>query len=247
MTGPLPLVVSDLVAGYGGAPALDGASLEVRPGEVVALLGPNGAGKSTLARALLGRLRRVSGSIALHGEEVRGLPTHVLMRKGIALVPEGRMLIKDLSTEDNLRLGAIARRWRGASPEDLDFIYEQFPRLKERRNLSAGVLSGGEQQMAAIGRALALRPSVLILDEPSLGLAPMIVEGLFTAIRRLADMGTAVLVAEQNVRAAMGIADRAYVLAAGQVVRSGSAEEIQSSSDLLEIYLGTAREPSATP
>lgn len=237
------LRVSDLRVGYGGAPVLDGVSLTVAAGEVAALLGPNGAGKTTLARTLLGRLRPTAGSVELNGEPVTALATHVLIRKGIALVPEGRMLIKDLSTEDNLRLGGIAHTLKGARAEDLEFVYEQFPRLRERRAVAAGLLSGGEQQMVAIGRALTMRPRVLVLDEPSLGLAPLIVKALFTTIRRLADLGTAVLVAEQNVRAALEIADSAHVLIQGRIARSGPASELAHSNELVELYLGH-REPA---
>jgi branched-chain amino acid transport system ATP-binding protein len=238
MTGTPLLQVTDLRVGYGGAAVLHGASFSVTGGEVAALLGPNGAGKTTLARTLLGRLRPISGSIHLAGESVIGLQTHVLIRKGLALVPEGRMLIKDLSTEDNLRLGGIAHTLKGARTEDLEFVYEQFPRLRERRAIAAGLLSGGEQQMVAIGRALTMRPRVLVLDEPSLGLAPLIVKALFTTIRRLADLGTAVLVAEQNVRAALEIADTAHVLIQGRIARSGPATDIGHSNELVELYLG---------
>ncbi len=232
------LQVSGLRVGYGGAPVLLGVSLAVAEGEVAALLGPNGAGKTTLARTLLGRLRPIGGSIRLGDENIVGLPTHVRIRKGIALVPEGRLLIKELSTEDNLRLGGIAHTLKGARAEDLEFVYEQFPRLRERRSIAAGLLSGGEQQMVAIGRALTMRPRVLVLDEPSLGLAPLIVKALFTTIRRLADLGTAVLVAEQNVRAALEIADTAHVLVQGRIERSGPATDIGQSNELVELYLG---------
>lgn len=236
-TVPL-LRIADLHVGYGGASVLQGVSLTVAEGEVAALLGPNGAGKTTLARTLLGRLRPMSGSIDLDGASVLGLATHVRIRKGLALVPEGRMLIKDLTTEDNLRLGGIAHTLKGARAEDLEFVYEQFPRLRERRTIAAGLLSGGEQQMVAIGRALTMRPRVLVLDEPSLGLAPLIVNALFATIRRLADLGTAVLVAEQNVRAALEIADTAHVLIQGRIARSGPATDIGHSNELVELYLG---------
>lgn len=239
------LRIEDLRVGYGGALVLLGVSLEVAAGEVAALLGPNGAGKTTLARTLLGRLKPSGGAVYLADERVTGLPTHVLIRRGLALVPEGRMVIKVLSTEDNLRLGGIARTLKGAGAADLEFVYEQFPRLRERRNVAAGLLSGGEQQMLAIGRALTMHPRVLILDEPSLGLAPMIVSGLFAAIRRLADRGTAVLVAEQNVRAALEIADSAHVLANGRITRSGPASDFTNSSELVELYLGKKEAASA--
>lgn len=239
------LRIEDLRVGYGGALVLSGVSLGVAAGEVAALLGPNGAGKTTLARTLLGRLKPTAGTVRLDDERVNGLPTHVLIRRGLALVPEGRMLIKALSTEDNLRLGGIARTLKGASDEDLEFVYEQFPRLRERRSVSAGLLSGGEQQMVAIGRALTMHPRALILDEPSLGLAPLIIKGLFATIRRLADRGTAVLVAEQNVRAALEIADTAHVLTNGRIARSGPASGFTNSNELVELYLGQKKAPAA--
>ncbi len=224
--------------GYGGVPVISDLSLHVDADEVVVLLGPNGAGKTTLARGLMGRIRGGRGSLTFAGMRILGLPTHELMRRGMVLVPEGRLLIGDLTAEDNLRLGAIARTWQGASEADLEMVYELFPRVRERAKVRAGSLSGGEQQMVAIGRALVMRPRLLVLDEPSLGLAPLLVQTLFEAVAKLRERGTAVLLIEQNARAALAIATRVYVMRSGRIVHDGPPAEINASRDLARLYFG---------
>lgn len=229
--------LADVTVSYGNVPAVLRASLHVDEGEMVALVGPNGAGKTTLTKAIMGRLRNVSGEISFRGRGIRGAATRRLMRQGVVLVPEGRRLIGELTVEDNLRLGGIARHWRGASDADLGEIYEIFPRLQERRHVKAGMISGGEQQMAAIGRALVMHPALLILDEPSLGLAPLVVGQLFQTFQRFLEQGTTILIAEQNVRDTLAIANRAYVMVSGRIVLEGNAGELANSSRLHELYL----------
>ncbi len=231
------LDLNDVTISYGNVPAVTGATLHVDQGEVVALVGPNGAGKSTLTKAVMGRLRGVTGGISFRGANIRGAATQSLMRRGVVLVPEGRRLIGELTVEDNLRLGGISRRWRGATEADVDEVYEMFPRLKERRHVKAAMISGGEQQMAAIGRALVMHPDLLILDEPSLGLAPLIVQQLFETFRRLQRAGTTILIAEQNVRDTLRIASRAYGMVSGRIVLEGAAAELVDSKRLEEMYL----------
>ena len=236
MTSPL-IELKDVTVVYGNVPAVTGASLHVNRGEIVALVGPNGAGKTTLTKAVMGRLRIVAGSVDLNGQRIRGAATRQLMRRGVSLVPEGRRLIGELTVEDNLRLGGIARRWRGATDADLDEVYGLFPRLKERRHVKAAMISGGEQQMAAIGRALVMHPSLLVLDEPSLGLAPMIVQQLFETFERLRENGTTILIAEQNVRDTLRLASRAYVMVSGHIVLEGDSKELVASNRLQDLYL----------
>ena len=231
------LDLDHVTVSYGNVPAVTRASLHVDQGEIVALVGPNGAGKSTLTKAVMGRMRNVTGAMSLRGASIRGAATRRLMRRGMALVPEGRRLIGELSVEDNLRLGGIARRWRGARDRDVAEVYEIFPRLLERRHVKAAMISGGEQQMAAIGRALVIHPELLILDEPSLGLAPLIVEQLFETFRSLQRGGTTILIAEQNVRDTLRIASRAYVMVSGRIVLEDDASELSRSGRLEEMYL----------
>jgi branched-chain amino acid transport system ATP-binding protein len=231
----LLLHVEDLSVDYSGAVALDNVTLDVGRGEVVGVIGNNGAGKSTLLRAISGMVQS-TGSILMEGIEISNLPPHEIPGRGIAHVPEGRRLFPHLSVEDNVMLGAYARD--GISSEDLDRVYELFPRLKERRGQAAGTLSGGEQQMAAIGRALMLRPRLLMLDEPSLGLAPLLVASIYAKIAELRKQGQTILLVEQNVGECLEVSDRAYVLQTGRVLRSGSSEELRRREDIREAFLG---------
>ncbi|MEV6153390.1 ABC transporter ATP-binding protein [Nonomuraea sp. NPDC052129] len=232
------LVVTDLVAGYGDAKVLHGLSLSVGPGEICAILGPNGAGKTTLLRALSGMVRG-RGSVRLGGTELTGRSPDAIARRGVAHVPEGRGTFMPLTVEENLRLGAYVRRGRTGVDADLDRIYTYFPALKPRLRQTAGSLSGGEQQMLAIGRALMLRPRLLLLDEPSLGLAPLVTRELFRIVRAINEQErTTVVVVEQNARLALGIAQQAHVLETGRIVLSGTAERIRADEQVAQSYLG---------
>jgi branched-chain amino acid transport system ATP-binding protein len=237
------LVVEDLHAGYGTSEVLVGVSLAVAPGAVVALIGANGAGKTTTMRAVSGLLRPSRGRVLLDGRPVQGLPASRIARMGLAHAPEGRKVFGPLSVEDNLLLGAYGRlpRFVGfhakAAP-DLERVYGLFPRLKERRRQLAGTLSGGEQQMLAIGRALMARPKVMLLDEPSMGLAPVIVQELFRIIRRLKADGVTMLLVEQFARSALEVADYAYVMERGRIPIHGTPAELARNERVLEAYLG---------
>lgn len=232
------LDVRDLYAGYRGNLVLQGVSLEVRQGEVVALLGSNGTGKSTLVRAVSGVIRPVRGTIAFHGEPIHGLPAHRIVAKGIAHVPEGRLVFPRLTVEQNLMLGAYTKKDPRRRHAVLERVFALFPRLHERRHQLAGTLSGGEQQMLAIGRGLMSEPHLLILDEPSLGVMPKLVAEILEMVRRIAREGTTVLLVEQNVREALELADRAYVLQTGRVVLQGTGAELLDSELVREAYLG---------
>ena len=227
---------------YGPIRAVRDVSLEVAPGEVVALIGANGAGKTTTLRTIAGLLRPAGGSIRFAGAAVAGVRPHRLVRQGLVLVPEGRGILTRLTVLDNLLLGATARRDRSEVAADLERAYARFPRLAERRAQSAGTLSGGEQQMLAIARALMARPRLLMLDEPSLGLAPLVVREIFAAIRDLKASGVTILLVEQNARAALEIAERAYVLETGRVALSGPAAELLTSEQVIRAYLGELAE-----
>jgi len=232
------LVVRDLTAGYGGVPALHGVSLEVRPGEMVALLGANGAGKSTLLRTVSGLLRASCGSVAFQGSAIERRPAHEIVRKGMAHVPEGRRLFGRLSVRDNLLLGAYGQRDSAARDEGLARVHALFPVLAERDAQIASTLSGGEQQMLAIGRALMSRPSMLLLDEPSIGIAPKLVTRIFEALREINRRGVTILVVEQNVRAALAHANRAYVLQTGRVVAEGAPTDLLQGDLVRKAFLG---------
>ena len=231
------LSVDDLSSAYGRIKALHGVTIEVRAGEIVTLIGANGAGKATLLRAISGVQPIASGTIRLEGEPIERLPSHARVALGIIQVPEGRQLFTPLSVEDNLRLGAWPRRAQDIGPE-LARVYALFPMLAEMRTAPAGALSGGQQQMLAIGRALMGKPRLLLLDEPSMGLAPILVEQIFETIRAFRRDGLTVLLVEQNARAALAIADRAYVIETGRVTLSGTATVIQSDRRVREAYLG---------
>jgi branched-chain amino acid transport system ATP-binding protein len=231
------LSVEDLRSGYGRIEALHGVSIDVAAGEIVSLLGANGAGKTTLMRAISGVQPISGGRIRFEGRELDGLPAHRRVALGIAQVPEGRQVFAPLSVEDNLKLGAWTRRDASLAAE-LALIYELFPLLASRRRASAGMLSGGEQQMLAISRALMAKPRLLLLDEPSMGLAPMLVEQILDTVRRLKQTGLTVLLVEQNARAALAIADRGYVVETGRIVASGSAAELLADERVQAAYLG---------
>ena len=237
------LVVSDLYAGYGASEVLTGASLEVKKGTVVALIGANGAGKTTTMRAISGMIRPTRGRVLLDGKPVQDLSASRIARLGLAHSPEGRKVFGPLAVEDNLLLGAFRRlpRFFGfhrAAAADLDHVYELFPRLRERRKQQAGTLSGGEQQMLAIGRALMARPEVMLLDEPSMGLAPVIVQEVFRTIERLKQEGMTMLLVEQFAKTALAVADYAYVMERGRIAVEGVASELRKNERVLAAYLG---------
>lgn len=236
-TPPL-LDVQHVDAGYGGVQVLWDVSLEVRRGEVIALIGPNGAGKSTFLRTISGLLRPWRGTVRVEGRETTALPPEEIVRLGIAHVPQGRRLFPDLTVRENLLLGAYARRDRAVLPNDLARVVEMFPRIGERLALAAGQISGGEQQMVALGRAFMARPHVLLIDEPSLGLAPILVHSLMGVIGRLRAEGTSVLLVEQDVAIALEHADRGYVLEMGRIVLTDTAASLLRSPRIREAYLG---------
>jgi branched-chain amino acid transport system ATP-binding protein len=232
------LSIENVTIAYGAVPAVRDVSCRVQIGEVVAIVGPNGAGKSTLANTIVGRMKPSSGSIRLGHEPITGLPPHKIVAKGLAVVPEGRLMIGVLTTEENLELGAMAKGLRVDRRPGLERVYELFPRLWERRDLRAGLLSGGEQQMVAIGRALMSEPVILVLDEPSLGLAPVVVDTVFDKITELAGNGLGILVVEQNARASVEIAHTVHVMRNGRIVKSSTASELASDTELSRLYTG---------
>ena len=231
------LKVSDINVYYGAIHAIKGVSFEVNPGEVVTLIGANGAGKSTTLQTVSGLLHSRTGSIEFLGENLMGVPAHKVVAKGLAQVPEGRRVFLQMTVEENLEMGAYTRSG-GDIDADLEKVYAYFPRLMERRRQIAGTLSGGEQQMLAMGRALMSRPKLLILDEPSMGLAPILVEQIFKIIQTLHEAGTTILLVEQNAQAALSIADRGYVLETGKIVTSGTGTELLASPEIKKAYLG---------
>jgi branched-chain amino acid transport system ATP-binding protein len=231
------LEVRDLHVYYGEIHALKGASLSVEKGEIVALLGPNGAGKTTTLKTISGLLAPRSGGVTLEGQSLVGVPAHEIVRRGLAHVPEGRRIFNRLSVAENLEMGAYTRS-DGAIREDMDRAFTLFPRLRERRMQVAGTLSGGEQQMLAIGRALMARPRLLLLDEPSMGLAPVLVEQIFETIQDINRQGTPILLVEQNAAMALTIAQRGYVLETGAIVLEGSARALGENADVRRAYLG---------
>jgi len=232
------LAVRDLVVHYGVIRALSGISLEVGEGQVVALIGANGAGKSTTLRAVSGMVRPTSGAVVLGGEDVTGAPSHALVSRGLAHAPEGRGVFLNLTVRENLDLGAYLRRDRAGIERDRERAYALFPILGERRAQVAGTLSGGEQQMLAVARAMMSRPRLLLLDEPSLGLAPQVVERIFEVLREINAAGVSLLLVEQNAHKALQIAHRAYVLETGAVVMQGTGRELLASPEVRKAYLG---------
>ncbi|MGC9269040.1 ABC transporter ATP-binding protein [Acidiphilium sp.] len=231
------LVIEDLRVAYGQIEALKGVSLTVQAGEVVAILGANGAGKTTLMRAISGLLPRSGGRITFEGTDITRTSADRIVRLGIAQSPEGRRVFGTLTVAENLKLGGFTRPPREI-PASIEAIYAMFPRLAERRSQFAGTLSGGEQQMLAIGRALVAKPKLLLLDEPSLGLAPIIIQNIFRSLRGIADTGVTILIVEQNARAALKLADRGYVLEVGRIIHQDSAAALLASGQMREAYLG---------
>ena len=225
-------------AGYGSFQALFGVNLEVKAGETVGVIGPNGAGKTTLMRVISGLIRPRSGSIVMEGTDVLTTPPHRIVSLGIAHVPEHRRLFPRLSVEDNLKMGAYMPAARDKFVERLEFVFDLFPRMKERRHQMAGTMSGGEQQMCAIGRALMSNPKLLLLDEPSAGLAPVVVQQVFELVRRIRASGLTVLIVEQNVQQVLRIVDRAYLLEAGSIRISGTSTEVMGADTIKQAYLG---------
>jgi branched-chain amino acid transport system ATP-binding protein len=235
------LRVLNLNSGYGKLKVLKGVSLHVNPSEIVTIIGGNGSGKSTLLRTVAGILRRQEGKILFDGRDISTEQPEKIVAAGCSLVPEGRMVFGTMTVRENLILGAYARIRGGRRPgieDELDAVYRIFPRLKEREAQLAGTLSGGEQQMLAIGRALMAKPKLIMLDEPSMGLAPIIMKIIFEEIRKLRDSGNTILLVEQNARAALGIADRGYVIETGQMFLEGTAEELLNNNDVQRAYLG---------
>ena len=234
---PQILKVDNLNVYYGAIHAIKGISFEVNEGEIVTLIGANGAGKSTTLQTISGLLHSRTGSIEFCGENISHLPSYKIVEKGLAQVPEGRRIFLQMTVQENLEMGAYTQNNSGVDA-DLDAVYERFPRLRERRRQIAGTLSGGEQQMLAIGRALMSHPKLLMLDEPSMGLAPILVEQIFDIIRELHKSGTTILLVEQNAQMALSVADRAYVLETGKITLSGTGAELAASDAVRKAYLG---------
>ena len=232
------LEVTHATMRFGGLVAVNDLNMHIGSQEIVALIGPNGAGKSTTLRAISGLQRPQSGSILYGGEELVGLPAKEIVRRGIIHVPEGRRVFPDMAVAENLKIGAFLRTDKGGIADDMDYVHSLFPRLKERSWQLAGTLSGGEQQMLAVGRALMSRPKVLMMDEPSLGLAPLIVKDIFSIIRRVNADGITVLLIEQNANAALRVADYGYVLETGTIALTGTGEELLRNESVREAYLG---------
>lgn len=232
------LELKSLDAGYGGFQALFGINLDVKAGEAVGVIGPNGAGKTTLMRVISGLIRPTRGTIAMEGADVVATPPHLIVGLGIAHVPENRRLFPRLTVEDNLKMGAYMPKARARFAERLEFVFDLFPRMKERRGQMAGTMSGGEQQMCAIGRALMSDPKLLLLDEPSAGLAPVVVQQVFELVKRIRSGGLTVLIVEQNVQQVLKVVDRAYLLEAGTIRASGTATEMLASDTVKQAYLG---------
>lgn len=232
------LKVKDLVVSYGGIEALKGIDIEVKKGEIVTLVGANGAGKSTLLRAVVGLVKSKNGSIFYEGQEILGQKSQNIVTKGITLVPEGRRVFPNLTVLENIKLGAYFRKDTKKIEDDIQWVYSLFPRLKERNWQLAGTLSGGEQQMLAVGRALMSNPKLLMMDEPSLGLAPLIVKDIFNIIKEIREKGVTILLIEQNANVALKIADRGYVLETGKITIKGSGKSLLQNEDIKKAYLG---------
>ena len=232
------LKVRDLVVAYGGIEALKGIALDVPDGKIVTLIGANGAGKSTLLRSIIGLVKVKSGNVEYNGDTLTGLNSQQIVSKGLTLVPEGRRVFPNLTVLENLRIGAYMRKDEDGIAADIKRIYEIFPRLEERNWQMAGTLSGGEQQMLALGRALMSRPKLMMMDEPSLGLAPLVIKEIFNIIRSINENGTTVLLVEQNANMALKVAHHAYVLETGRIMMEGSGKELLENEEIKEAYLG---------
>lgn len=232
------LSVKDLEVHYGVIKAIKGVSFDVNEGEVIALIGANGAGKTTILHTISGLLKPTAGSVMFEGQDITKVPAHKIVSLGMAHVPEGRRVFSQLSVLQNLKMGAYTRNDKAEMEETLQMIYKRFPRLEERKNQTAGTLSGGEQQMLAMGRALMSHPRIILMDEPSMGLSPIFVEEIFNIIRDISAEGTTVLLVEQNAKKALQIANRAYVLETGNIILSGDAKELMSDESVKKAYLG---------
>ncbi len=232
------LKIDNINVYYGAIHAIKGISLEVREGEIVTLIGANGAGKSTTLRTISGLLKPKDGKISFLGKDIAGKPAHEIVREGISQVPEGRRIFAEMSVLENLELGAFIRKDADGIKADMEMVFRRFPRLEERKAQQAGTLSGGEQQMLAMGRALMSRPKLLLLDEPSMGLAPLLIREIFSIIEDINKTGTTILLVEQNANMALSIADRAYVLETGRITLSGDAAKLAASEDVRKAYLG---------
>ena len=232
------LKITDLEVYYGVIQAIKGISFEVKEGEVIALIGANGAGKTTILHTVTGLIAPKAGKIEFEGTDITKTPAHKIVSVGMAHVPEGRRVFAQLSVYENLKLGAYTRSDKTEIEETLEMVYKRFPRLKERRNQAAGTLSGGEQQMLAMGRALMSHPKIILMDEPSMGLSPIFVNEIFDIIKEVSAGGTTVLLVEQNAKKALGIADRAYVLETGNIVLTGEAKALMNDESIKKAYLG---------
>lgn len=232
------LEVKDLEVNYGVIKAIKGVSFEVNEGEVISLIGANGAGKTTILHAISGLLNKANGSVTFEGTDITKVPAHKIVAMGMAHVPEGRRVFAQLTVLENLKLGAYTRNDKKEMEDTLNMVYERFPRLKERKNQLAGTLSGGEQQMLAMGRALMSHPKLILMDEPSMGLSPIFVEEIFSIIRDISAEGTTVLLVEQNAKKALSIADRAYVLETGNITLTGDAKNLMNDESVKKAYLG---------
>lgn len=232
------LEVKDLNVSYGAIKALRGINFEVNEGEVITLIGSNGAGKTTTLHSISNLIKKQSGSVVFMGEDITNLSADKIVRKGLIHVPEGRRIFANLSVKENLEMGAYTRKDKDGIKKDIEWVYELFPRMKERLGQAAGTLSGGEQQMLAMGRALMGRPKLLLLDEPSMGLAPILVDEIFDIIQKISKSGTTILLVEQNAYKALSIANRAYVLEIGEVTKSGNAADLIKDDAVKSAYLG---------
>ncbi len=232
------LEIKDLQVNYGVINAIKGVSLDVNEGEIIALIGANGAGKTTILHTITGLIQAKSGSIMFDGKDLTKTPAHKIVSMGMAHVPEGRRVFQELSVLENLKLGAYTRKDKNEIAESLKMVYERFPRLEERKNQVAGTLSGGEQQMLAMGRALMSKPRIILMDEPSMGLSPLLVSEIFDIIKVINESGTTVLLVEQNAKKALSIANRAYVLETGNITLSGKASDLINDESVKKAYLG---------
>ena len=232
------LTVKDINVYYGAIHAIKGISLDVAEGEIITLIGSNGAGKSTTLRTISGLMKPKTGEIAFEGQSIVGVPAHKIVSKGLIQVPEGRHVFANMTVMENLEMGAYVRSDKDGIAKDLEEVFKKFPRLQERKDQVSGTLSGGEQQMLAMGRALMSRPRLLLLDEPSMGLAPLLVKEIFNIIKEINESGTTILLVEQNAKMALDIADRAYVLETGRITLAGTAKELQNSEAVQKAYLG---------
>ncbi len=232
------LAINDLKVNYGMIQAIKGVSFEVKEGEVIALIGANGAGKTTILHTITGLLSPKQGTVVFQGQDITKIPGHKIVSMGMAHVPEGRRVFSQLSVLQNLKMGAYTRKDKGEIEDSLNMVYKRFPRLKERKNQPAGTLSGGEQQMLAMGRALMSKPRIILMDEPSMGLSPIFVNEIFDIIKEVSASGTTVLLVEQNAKKALSIADRAYVLETGYIALEGKADELLEDERIKKAYLG---------